>query len=116
MNYKQLFTFIPAASLLLASCGGNKASEEQSKGYGIDLTAMDTTVRPQDDFYDYANNNWLKRTEIPASESRWSGFSILSETNKKNLHTILEEAAKNTKAAKGSNEQKIGDFYYTAMD
>lgn len=116
MNYKKLFTIIPAASLLLASCGGNKASEEQSKGYGIDLTAMDTTVRPQDDFYAYANNNWLKRTEIPASESRWSGFSILSETNKKNLHTILEEAAKNTKAAKGSNEQKIGDFYYTAMD
>lgn len=108
---------IPLTALLLASCGDNKSTNESAtKGYGIDLTSIDTTVRPQDDFYDYANNNWLKRTEIPATEARWGSFSVLNETNKKNLLEILEGSAKDTKAAKGSNVQKIGDFYFTAMD
>ena len=108
---------IPASVLLIASCGGDKSHHAtDAKGYGIDLTSIDTTIRPQDDFYDYANNNWLKRTEIPASEARWGSFSVLNETNKKNLMEILEGSAKDTKAAKGSNVQKIGDFYYTAMD
>lgn len=54
---------------MMASCGSDKPKDDTlTKGYGIDLTAIDTTVRPQDDFYDYANNNWLKRTEIPATE------------------------------------------------
>ncbi|HRG58199.1 MAG TPA: M13 family metallopeptidase [Bacteroidia bacterium] len=108
---------IPASALIVASCGGDKSHEENdAKGYGIDITSIDSTVRPQDDFYDYANNNWLKRTEIPASEARWGSFSVLNETNKKNLMEILEGSAKDTKAAKGSNVQKIGDFYYTSMD
>ena len=117
MIKKSYLLFMPAAALLMASCGGNKSKDESaSKGYGIDLTAIDTTIRPQDDFYDYANNNWLKRTEIPATEARWGSFSTLTENNRTNLLAILDESAKNTKAAKGSNVQKIGDFYYTAMD
>lgn len=114
---KKSYLFLPATALLLASCGGDKPKDGAAeKGYGIDITAIDTTVRPQDDFYDYANNNWLKRTEIPATEARWGSFSVLAENNRKNLIAILEESAKNTKAAKGSNVQKIGDFHYTAMD
>jgi putative endopeptidase len=117
MIKKPYLLFFPATAIVIASCGGQKSNEAVSdKGYGIDLTAIDTTIRPQDDFYDYANNNWLKRTEIPATESRWGSFSVLNENNRKNLLAILEESAKDTKAAKGSNVQKIGDFYFTAMD
>jgi putative endopeptidase len=117
MIKKSYLLFFPATAILLASCGGDKAKDDAAtKGYGIDLTAIDTTVRPQDDFYDYANNNWLKRTEIPSTEARWGSFSVLNENNRKNLVAILEESSKNTKATKGSNVQKIGDFYYTAMD
>jgi len=107
MIKKSYLLFMPAAALLMASCGGNKSKEESaSKGYGIDLTAIDTTIRPQDDFYDYANNNWLKRTEIPATEARWGSFSTLTENNRTNLLAILDESAKNTKAAKGSTRVK----------
>ena len=117
MIKKSYLLFIPASALIMASCGANKTKEESStKGHGIDVTSIDTTVRPQDDFYDYANNNWLKRTEIPATEARWGSFSVLSETNKSNLLAILEESAANSKAEKGSNVQKIGDFYFTSMD
>jgi putative endopeptidase len=117
MIKKSYLLLFPATAILMASCSGDKAKEDtSSKGYGIDLTSIDTTVRPQDDFYDYANNNWLKRTEIPSTEARWGSFSVLNENNRKNLVAILEESAKDTKATKGSNVQKIGDFYYTAMD
>ena len=113
-NKTKLLIFA-APALFLASCGGSKAPQE-TKGVGIDVTDIDTTIRPQDDFYDYANNNWLKRTEIPASEVRWGSFSVLGETNRANLRAILDGAAANKAAAPGSNEQKIGDFYYTSMD
>lgn len=117
MIKKSYLILLPASAILLASFGGDKPNEEPStKGYGIDITAIDNTVRPQDDFYDYANNNWLKRTEIPSTEARWGSFSVLTESNRKNLLAILEESAKNTKAPKVSNVQKIGDFHYSAMD
>jgi putative endopeptidase len=117
MIKKSYLFSISCVALLFASCSSNKTNEESSaKGYGIDLSSIDTTIRPQDDFYDYANNNWLKRTEIPASEARWGSFSVLNENNKNNLLAILEGSAKDTKAAKGTNVQKIGDFYFTSMD
>ncbi|NBQ58003.1 MAG: M13 family peptidase, partial [Opitutaceae bacterium] len=51
---------------------------------------FDPEIRPQDDFYRYANGAWLKNNPVPAEESRWGGFSVLQEDNQKNLHTILE--------------------------
>ena len=59
---------------------------------------------------------WLKNTEIPPAYSLWGAFNVLAENNRKTLHEILEEAAKKTNAVKGSNEQKIGDFYASCLD
>ncbi len=118
MIYKKKFLIlIPAAIALLTSCGGKKAdNDDNTKGYGIDLTAIDSTIKPQDDFYDFANNNWLKRTVIPAAEVKWGIFGVLNQNNQKDLHDILTEASANTAAPAGSNIRKIGDFYKTAMD
>ncbi|HEX7315367.1 MAG TPA: M13 family metallopeptidase [Pyrinomonadaceae bacterium] len=93
----------------LAQTGGGK-------GRGFDKARMDETVSACTDFYTYANGNWLKATEIPASQPAWGSFNILNENNRKTLHEILEESAKNTKAKAGTNEQKVGDFYATCMD
>ncbi|MDX1939258.1 MAG: M13 family metallopeptidase N-terminal domain-containing protein, partial [Saprospiraceae bacterium] len=81
----------------------------------LDLSGRDTTMRPQDDFFSYANGNWVKNTEIPSDQSGWGSFYILGEENQKKTKTILEEAAA-ANAAKGSIQQKVGDFYASAMD
>jgi putative endopeptidase len=93
----------------LAQNGGNK-------GRGFDVSRMDTTASACTDFYQYANGNWLKATEIPAAFSSWGSFNILAENNRKTLHDILEESSKDTKAKAGTTEQKIGDFYATCTD
>jgi len=85
-------------------------------GRGYDPANMDKNTAACTDFYQYANGTWLKNTEIPAAYSSWGAFNVLAENNRKTLHDILEEAAKNTKAPKGSNEQKIGDFYASCLD
>lgn len=85
-------------------------------GSGYNVASMDTTTSACTDFYQYANGTWLKNTEIPAAYSAWGSFNILAENNRKTLHDILEESAKKTNAPRGSNEQKIGDFYASCLD
>ncbi len=81
----------------------------------FDPANMDTAVEACTDFYQYANGTWLKKTEIPASESRWGTFNILADRNNTLLKEVLESAAK-SKAKAGSNERLIGDFYATCID
>ena len=83
---------------------------------GYDPSSMDKNTSACTDFYQYANGTWLKNTEIPAAYSSWGAFNVLAENNRKALHEILEEAAKKTNATKGSNEQKIGDYYASCLD
>jgi predicted metalloendopeptidase len=76
---------------------------------------FDKAVRPQDDFYRYVNGQWLTVTAIPSDRSNYGAFTLLEEGAEKNLRDILEEASK-AKAAAGSDQQKIGDFYASFMD
>lgn len=82
----------------------------------IDPTNIDTSVHPCNDFYRYSNGNWLKNNPIPAEFSMWGSFNELNEKNSTILKEILESAAADTKAKKGSNRQKIGDMYASGMD
>ena len=101
-----------AASFGFYSC----MNSEAKKGTGIDPANFDSTYSPATDFFHFANGGWIKKNPIPSDQVRWGTFSILSENNKKNLHAIVDEAAAKTDAAKGSPEQLVGDFYYSAMD
>jgi putative endopeptidase len=83
---------------------------------GIKIADMDKSVDPRDDFYQYANGTWIKKTKIPAQESRWGSFNELADRNNDNLKKILEECAADKAAKPGSNKQKIGDFYRVGMD
>lgn len=76
---------------------------------------IDSTVKPGEDFFDYANGGWIKKNPIPADQSSWSIGHLVIEENLKRLKEISEKAAKSD-AAKGSNDQKIGDFWTMAMD
>jgi len=82
----------------------------------FDVSGMDTKTSACADFYQYANGGWLAANPIPAAYSAWGVGNLLDEKNREVLHEILEAAAKNTAAKKGSNEQKVGDYYASCMD
>src|SRR5213079_3674573 len=78
---------------------------------------MDTSVKPQDDFYLYANGGWLKANPVPPEYSRWGSLEALAEKNNDALHKITEKAANTHVDAKTAPEvQKVGDFYASGMD
>jgi putative endopeptidase len=76
----------------------------------------DTTVKPGDDFFHYANGTWFKQHPIPASESSNGLWQIIQDTVNAQVRTICEASAKLTNAPRGSNKQKIGDFFRSGMD
>src|SRR5688500_1815206 len=82
---------------------------------GVILANLDRSVRPQDDFFRFVNGQWLTTTQIPADKSNYGTFAMLQEDAERDLHAILEEAAK-ANAAAGTDTQKIGDFYASFMD
>lgn len=98
--------------ILLNAC--NNHQKEQGKP---DVVAMniDTSIDPSQDFFDYANGGWIKKNPIPAEQSSWGIGNLVMEENQKRLREISEKAA-SAGASNGSNDQKIGDFWKTAMD
>src|SRR5437762_4748870 len=83
----------------------------------IDPKNMDTSVKPGDDFFRYANGAWIKRTEIPPEYSRWGAFNELIERNNDALHAIAEKATQTQLDPKLAPEtQKVGDYYVSGMD
>jgi len=103
-------------ALLFVLTLGFAGVAQQTGSRGFDITNLDRTCKPCDDFYRFANGGWLAKNEIPAAFSVWGTTSKLGENNREVLRRILEEAATNTSAPAGSNEQKIGAFYASCMD
>ncbi|HVF45477.1 MAG TPA: M13 family metallopeptidase, partial [Pyrinomonadaceae bacterium] len=111
----RFFNYKVAGALAIACVLGLAAAAQQG-GRGFDKSRMDASAAACTDFYQFANGTWLKTTDIPAAFPSWGSFNILAENNRKTLHEILEESAKNSKAKSGSVEQKIGDYYATCVD
>jgi endothelin-converting enzyme/putative endopeptidase len=83
--------------------------------HGIAVANMDRSVKPGDDFYEYANGDWIKRTEIPPDRGRIGVFTVLSELSDKRTADLIEEMAKGA-AQTGSGARKIADLYNSYMD
>ena len=82
---------------------------------GIHMGDLDQSVRPADDFYEYACGGWMKANPLPAAYSRYGSFDRLAEDNNKRINGILKELQENTYPT-GSVEQKLSDLYKLAMD
>lgn len=96
---------------LFASSGYVFGQEHQA----INVSYMDKSVRPQDDFYNYVNGNWMKTVEIPSDKARWGSFDQLRENTDEATLKILKESL-NSKFEKGTDGQKIADLYKSYVD
>lgn len=108
----KFFLFPIAALIAVTSCKNNKTETAKKD---ILVEDMDTTVSPATDFFQYANGGWLKRNPIPNDQSSWGIGNLVDEENNRRFREINEKAAV-ANAAKGTSDQKIGDFWKTAMD
>ena len=82
---------------------------------GINMNDLDKSVRPADDFYEYACGGWMKANPLPAAYSRFGSFDRLGEDNNKRINGILKELQENSYPV-GTVEQKLSDLYKLAMD
>lgn len=82
---------------------------------GLDMSFMDMSVRPQDDFYNFVNGKWMKTAKIPSDRSRWGSFDQLRENTDNNSISILNSLLKD-QFADGSEGKKIQNLYLTYMD
>ncbi len=77
---------------------------------------MDTSIKPGDDFFLYANGTWLKKNPIPAAYGYWGNFSELHDRNQIILRAILDDLHSLPDASLDADARKLRDFYDTAMD
>ncbi len=110
MKYRYFFA-LPLFSLALFAADPPPAASAS----GLDTAAMNTTVNPCVNFYQYACGNWIANNPIPADRSRWGRFAELGERNEKVLLDLIQGAAAKT-GSRSEIEQKIGDAYAACMN
>ena len=106
---KRIVTMMAMASVSLMTMA------QTPLGSGLDVTDFDTSVKPGNDFYEYACGGWMKKHPLPAAYSRYGSFDKLQEDNDKRINAILSELQQNT-YEQGTTEQKLSDLYKLAMD
>ncbi|HKR62120.1 MAG TPA: M13 family metallopeptidase [Thermoanaerobaculia bacterium] len=84
--------------------------------HGFELSQIDRSVSPCDDFYEYAVGGWRKANPLPSIYSRYGRFEELADRNREQLRSILEASAKDATAQPGSATRKIGDFWSACMN
>lgn len=106
----------PAASAL-ASADRQTAKSEPAAPSGVERAALDPSVSPCDDFYQYACGGWIKATEIPGDEASWyRSFSVIRDRNEEILKGILEAKAKGEASGDEKYAKALGDFYSSCTD
>ena len=93
----------------------NEKSNSISPAKDVVASNVDTSINPADDFFSFANGGWVKNNPIPASESYWGIGKLVQDDIYTKMKIVSENAAKSN-AVKGTNDQKIGDFWATGMD
>ncbi len=103
--------FLLIALIALTSCTNSKKSENKF----IEITGIDATLNPGDNFYRYANGRWYDSVSIPASQSGVGAYMFMNYPQRMRLQGILDSVSKGQYSI-GSIEQKVGDFYASGMD
>src|SRR5271163_417123 len=102
-----------AVSLLLPASAHAQAPGKAVPG--VDVAAMDPSVKPGNNFYGYANGGWMKATEIPPDRAGWGVFSALAEEVGRQTRALLDDAVAQNAPA-GSDVRKAADYYASYLD
>ena len=116
IKMKRLIYLSIAAILTISfnACDGEKPTKVMVKA--LDLENMDTSVKPGDNLFEYANGGWMNSHPIPPEYSQYGAFTVIYEDNQKQLQSLVEEVSAEKNAKNGSVSQKIRDFYNSGMD
>jgi putative endopeptidase len=110
------WALLAVSAIAITACKHKDASSNApDRTVFFDKSGMDTTVKPGENFFLYANGAWVKKTKIPASETGWGTFYVLRDSNENKIHNILNDAAAHDDTA-GSINQKVGDLFKSGMD
>ena len=118
MNMKSIilsFSSVVLVCMVFTSAVAIQKKNSDSKAMFFDKTSIDERFKPGDDFFLYANGNWIKKTAIPPTEVSWGSFNMLRYENQQKLRKILQEVSA-TPNSKGSIHQQVGDLYAGGMD
>jgi putative endopeptidase len=113
---------LAALTVALCAAGSIAIAAQHSMGHpqygtwGVDLSAMDKSVRPGDNFFDYVNGTWLKTAQIPPDRSSTGAFQDLRILSEKRMKAILEDLDRKPYASLTDEEKKLRDFYDAFMD
>ena len=107
MKMKMILPMMLLAAMPLGVDAQNKS--------GLVMENLDKSVKPADDFYQFATGGWQKNHPLPAAYSRYGSFDLLQEDNNKRINSILSDLQKKS-YKKGTIEQKLSDFYKQALD
>ena len=113
MRYTYLKIILLAVILLLGSIPQAHPLGVRDKKHGLDLSGMDKTVHPGDDFFGYTNGGWMKATNIPEDRASYGVFDILAEEAREQTANLIKEAGK---SATDAEARKIGAYYDAYMD
>lgn len=109
----KLFALVVTTGVLVA-CSTERNLEKPVQA--INVSYMDSTIRPQDDFFMAMNGNWINQTEIPGDQGRWGSFNELREFNNDAVLKVLEKAMEGDEYPAGSDQAKGVGFYQIGMD
>src|SRR5690606_30821947 len=108
-----------AAFSTMAACNSQTSDQaaDSTKVPAFDLSSIDSSYQPCEDFDLFANGNWKKNNPIPSTESRWGAFNVLDKENKEvRLKGIIATISQQTDLKKGTEEQQIADYYRSFLD
>ncbi len=108
-------TMVAALAVAALAADAQAPAAAQGAVHGVNKADMDMSVRPGDDFYQYAGGGWLKANPMKPEYSSYGVFNDLAETNRKQIRELFENLSKE-KHAFGSVGQKVADLYNMAMD
>jgi endothelin-converting enzyme/putative endopeptidase len=111
----RLFTIVALVGVLPAALLAQQSSTPAATISGFDVRALDRSVDPCADFYQFACGAWMARNPVPGDQVRWGRFNELQESNREILHQILE-GLRTPKPAASAVERKVGDYYASCMD
>ena len=112
---KLILRFFAAACIATCALAASAQNAPAPETHGIAVANMDRSVKPGDDFYQYANGDWIKRTEIPPDRAEVDVFTKLGDLSNKRTADLIEEIAKSNPPA-GSGARKVADLFNSYMD